>query len=141
MRFDDCDVALTDAQVQSVEASLGLRFPPSLREYYVRWNGGSPDPYRYEDENLDTVVADCMPLVSRHRRGTSVESYRNLVLAKRLVPRHFFPFAVDGGGDYFFVDCSSADAAVYFYRGDSAHDALLPLQVGLPDFWRRLKPE
>jgi SMI1-KNR4 cell-wall len=144
MQFTDAEAPLTDADVDSAEARAGVRLPDALRHQYLQSNGGSPEPYVYEDDNLDTVVAAYLPLRSAGGKGTAVDAYLHLVLAKKIVPSNFFPFAVDGGGDYFFVDCSSPEGLVYFYRGDSAVEPsqrLLPLDVGIGDFWSRLKEE
>jgi hypothetical protein len=110
-----------------------------LRGQYLKSNGGTPDPYVYEDDDVDTVVSEFLPLVSCRAKRTAFNVYENLVLAKALVPLQFFPFAVDGGGDYFFVDCSSANENVSFFVGDDR--SLLRLSVGLPEFWARLKQE
>jgi hypothetical protein len=49
---------------------------------------------------------------------------------------------VDGGGDYFFVDCSTAAGSVSFYRGDSSTgEPLLDLELTFEQFWQSLKPE
>lgn len=139
MRFLGAKEPLTEEQLDAYEHRLGLTFPPPLRKHYLRTNGGSPEPYMYEDENVDTVVNDCLPLLPAGESAVSV--YNDHVLAKGFVPRHFFPFAVDPGGDYFYVDTSSADGTVYLYRHDTAFEHLIPLNVGLDEFWSRLKPD
>jgi len=119
-----------------------VTLPDPLRRQYLRANGGSPDPYVFENDELDTVVAAFLPLTATGDGDTAVETYADLVASKGIVPRHFFPFAVDGGGDYFFVDTATAEGAVYFYRSDSAEAAgLVPLHLGVDDFWSALKPE
>ena len=144
MTFDNTDAALTIHDIAQVEVELGLTFPLPLRRHYLQWNGGSPDPYVYEDEHIDTVVADVLPLKSPIN-GTAVKSYRALVLEKQLVPRTFFPFAVDGGGDYFFADCSDPNGQVYFFNGEAWFDdrdrCLVKLPVDFDGFFASLKPE
>lgn len=129
--------------IDEVERDLALKLPIGLRALYLRWNGGSPNPYVYEDSHIDTVVAEVLPLKSFRGTGTSVDSYRHLVLDKKIVPGNFFPFAVDGGGDFFFVDCASSHGSVYFYRSDTASEAdrLVNLEVQIDDFWLQLKDE
>jgi cell wall assembly regulator SMI1 len=144
MKFTEAEAPLTEDDVSAAEMHAGVLFPRELRRQYLQSNGGSPEPYVYEDDNLDTVVAEYLPLKSSRGTGTAVDAYRNLVLSKKIVPPNFFPFAVDGGGDYFFLDCSSPDGLVYFYRGDTSDDEtqrLLALNVGIGEFWSRLKEE
>ena len=145
MTFRNTDMALTTDDIAQVEAELGLAFPLSLSRHYIQWNGGSPDPYVYEDEHIDTVVADVLPLKSLTNDETAVETYRDLVLEKQLVPRTFFPFAADGGGDYFFADCSDPNAQVYFFDSEKWFDdrdkCLVKLPVDFDGFFASLKPE
>jgi cell wall assembly regulator SMI1 len=139
MKFIDCEDPLTVEEITAFERQLGLRFPQSLRKHFLRANGGSPDPCVYDGDNVGVVVQECLPL--RHGKGSAIKAYETLVLAKELVPEHFFPFAVDPGGDYLYVDCSSASGAVYLYLHDTGSDHLVSLNVSLDDFWSRLKRE
>lgn len=139
MRFIDCEKPLTAEQLASFERELNLQFPPALREHYLRANGGCPEPYVYEDANVYTSVSECLPL--QHEGWSAIRVYKNQVLEKSLVPKHFFPFAVDGGGDFFFVDCSSASGMVYLHRHDTGGEPLVALNVGIDEFWSRLKPD
>jgi SMI1 / KNR4 family (SUKH-1) len=143
MRLAQHHAPVEPAQLDAVERALQLRLPLPLRASYLQSNGGIPEPYVYEDERLDTVVTAFLPLVPRPDASrTAVDVYQHLVASLGLVPSSFLPFAVDGGGDYFFVDCATLDAAVYFYRGDASdEERVLPLSLGLAEFWDRLKPE
>jgi hypothetical protein len=93
----------------------------------------------YEDANVDTVVSECLPL--QHEGWSAITVYKDYVLKKSIVPRHFFPFAVDGSGDFFYVDCSSASGMVYLYRHDDMPKPLVALNVSIDEFWSRLKPD
>jgi len=137
MKVTDCEEPLTEGKVASFERELGLQFPPGLREHFLRANGGRPDPCVYEDDKVDTVVSEFLPL--RHGKGSAISVYQDHVLSKAFVPRHFFPFAVDGGGDYFYVDCSPGGGRVYLYRHDTAYEPVVPLNVSIDEFWSRLK--
>lgn len=66
-------------------------------------------------------------------------SYELLVLKRKILPRHFFPFAIDGGGNLFLVDCRSDEGLVYIWWHDVPDDNLLDLRVGISDFWPNLK--
>jgi hypothetical protein len=141
MKFEHADISLTLRDISDAEKEVGLSFPTSLRNHYLTVNGGSPNPYVYEDENVDTTISECLPLRSTRSRDTAIVVYQDLVISKGIVPTHFFPFAIDSGGDYLFVDCSSVDGDVYLYQHDTIYEPLVPLRVGLDEFWARLKPE
>jgi SMI1 / KNR4 family (SUKH-1) len=143
VEFENSSAPTSMEELTKIEEELQLKLPTALRDQYLLTNGGRPMPYVYEDDDLDTVVAAFLPISSMTGGRTAVDTYKHLVLSKQLVMRHFFPFAIDGGGDYFFVDCSTDEGMVYFFQGDAAYhqDALLPLELGIGDFWNRLKYE
>jgi cell wall assembly regulator SMI1 len=138
IKFTDCEELPTEEQITSFEHELSLQFPRGLREHYLRANGGSPDPYMYEDDNVDTVVSQCFPL--RRGKGSAISYYEILVLKKALVPKTFFPLAVDGSGDIFFVDCSSDKGLMYLWHHEIG-ESLVALNVSIDEFWTRLKPD
>jgi cell wall assembly regulator SMI1 len=141
MIFSNGDLQIDDARIDRCEAECGIRFPRALRALYLASNGGEPDPYVLERDAIDTVVSELLPLVS-NSRGTAVQSYLRLVLERAIVPPQYFPFAVDGGGDYFFVDTDTIDGKVFFYRSDSIDMPLLhPLELNIDEFWKALRPE
>ena len=140
MKFTNQGSTITTRDIEHVENSLGLKLPRAVHKLYLFANGGSPKPYVFENDSIDTVVSGLLPL--KAQKGTAIVAYKKLVLNKKLVPQQFFPFAVDGGGDYFFVDCSTIDGTVYFFRGDSASaERLISLAVGFDQFWSLLKDE
>lgn len=141
MNFTNSDSPITEAQIVECEANSGIRLPASLRSTYLKYNGGEPDPYVFQDDRIDTVVSEFLPLKSMSR-GSAVRSYELLVKERAIVPSNFFPFAVDGGGDYFFVDMNTPDGKVFFFLSDSTDvSALHPLGMGLYEFWDALIPE
>jgi cell wall assembly regulator SMI1 len=145
MTYNKPDYHLSANDLAMLETELDFSFPESVRRLYLATNGGYPDPYVITTDALDTVVSEFLPLKSDRGTGTAMSAYRRLVLEKRLCPVQFFPFAVDGGGDYFFVDCSDPLGRIYFFRGDYALDlpeeALLDLGINFDEFWSSLKSE
>ena len=99
----DCDVSLTPEDVDRVEAKLGLKLPAAVRAHYLRWNGGTPEPWVFESGGHSEVVSEFLPLKTKEDTDTVGDVYRDLVIKERLVPATMVPFAVDPGGDYFFV--------------------------------------
>jgi hypothetical protein len=141
MKFTDSDLAITEEEIADIEAGLGLKLPPPVRKLYLVSNGGVPDPYVFEDENISTAITELLPLRSE-MSDTAPKVYECLVLDRGLVSRRLFPFAVEGGGDYFFVDTMSAQGAVYLYRHDTADpEPLISLRIGFDKFWASLKEE
>lgn len=136
MLFTDCEDPITEEQVHAFEHELGIMFPASLIKHFCMANGGRPEPYIYRNNGVEIVVSECLPL--RYGKGSAISVYQNLVAVHRLVPRHFFPFAVDGGGDVLFADCSTLDGSVYLYIHDTAFEHIIALGVGLDGFWAQL---
>ena len=144
MKFVNVDKTLSEGEVAEVERKLGLQFPQPLKHLFLHFNGGEPQPYVLErtDIHIDTVVSVTLPLRSESGRRTASDEYRNLILDQELAPTNFFPFAVDGGGDYFLVDCNSDHGRVFFL--DSARYPPIELKdlgVGLDQFWTELQSE
>ena len=141
MKFINSEPSISALEIANAEKALGITFPSSVRSLYLSTNGGNPEPYVFEADKIDTIVTEFLPLKSGCK-GTALKSYERLVLDKKLVPPHFSPFAIDGGRDYFFVDCSTSNGAVYYYKSDSAdRNHLLNLKLGFEQFWGLLKGE
>ncbi len=141
MRFSDSQPAISGQDLTGIEADIGQKLPPPVRALYLAVNGGVPEPYVFSSDILDTVVTEFLPLKSESAT-TALSCYQSLVREKGLVPEHFFPFAVEGGGDYFFVDMQTTEGMVYFYRHDTASsEPLLSLGVGFDQFWDSLIDE
>ncbi|HEY7375627.1 MAG TPA: SMI1/KNR4 family protein [Polyangia bacterium] len=129
VRFVECDPPASDEEIDDLEQRVALRFPAALRRLFREANGGRPEPYIYGD----TDVSECLAL--RSGKGSAEWTYDLLVASKQLVPRHFFRFAVDSGGNTFLVDCSSDQGMVFLWVHDTADERLLPLDVSLEEFW------
>ncbi len=136
VKFSKCIDPASDKQIDDLERQVGLRFPSSLRRLFREANGGRPNPYIYRDDNNDTDVSECLAICEG--KGSALWTYELLVLSKRLVPRQFFPFAVDSGGDCFFVDCSTTEGVVYLYVHDTAFEHVRLLSSSLETFWSHL---
>lgn len=144
MLFENRDLTLNESDIAAAEESIGLVFPHPLRRFYLEHNGGEPNPYVVRAPMIHTVVSETLPLASSSGRRTALETYRALVLEKGLVQRSLLPFAVDAGGDYFFVDCADPRAPVFLYRADyfpGASERMEKIADSLDDFWLLLGPE
>ena len=141
MQFTHSQESVSVEEIGDLEMALGLRLSEPVRRCYLVANGGVPSLYVFTNDDIDTVVSKLLPLKSTGT-GTAIECYKRLVLALKLVPQSMFPFAIDGGGDYFFVDCGTVKGRVFFYRGDTdEHNRLVDLGLDFEDFWASLRSE
>ncbi len=134
--FSGCKEPASDEQIDGLEHRLGFHFPSDLRRLFREANGGRPEPYIYRDGDNDTDVSECLAIGPG--KGSALWTYELLVLSKQLVPKYFFPFAVDSGGDCFFVDCSPDRSGVYMYVHDTAFEHVRLLCGSIDEFWSRL---
>ena len=142
MEFKNLDVLLDDSDIDRIEREIGLRFPRELVAFYKSFNGGEPEPYVFRHEGVESVISETLPLISRNSRRTAVQTYINLVVGKRIVEPGYFPFAVDAGGDYFFVDCSWIRGSVHYYQSDSVFSpGLVKVAESLAELFGSCGPE
>ncbi len=140
INFKNQGPRLSQTEIEECLSSVHLRFPDILKELYLSVNGGEPDRCIFEYENVDTLITELLPLLSKDK-PTSIQSYKILVLDQNIVPKKFFPFAVDAGGDYFFIDIESPHADVYLYRHDTANTHLINLNLDLANFMKKLRAD
>jgi hypothetical protein len=131
--FSECDPAATTEDVDALERNLGFAVPDAIRKLTTSANGGRPNPNIYRDSLACTDVSECLAL--RDGKGSIWWTYELLVLTKKAVPVHYLPFAVDSGGNTFFVDCRSG--TVHLLLHDPTFRSC-SLSVGLDEFWSRL---
>jgi hypothetical protein len=141
MNWQHSGPQLTEAQLAQAEANSGLRLPQALREHYLRVNGGRPVPHTFDHGGVCVDVSECLPLESDGTCLSAIATYRMMALSKRAFPRRFFPFAVDGGGNLFLVDCESSEAGVYVWWHDVACDNFLDLKVTFGEFWTHFRED
>ncbi|TWT91339.1 SMI1/KNR4 family protein [Neorhodopirellula pilleata] len=142
MEFLRAERGVTESEIDEIEMELALSFPESLRELYKNHNGSEPEPYVYENPELQisTVVSRILPLISEKGAGTAITSYNILIRDRRLAPQHFFPFAVDSGGDYFLMNTQTGN--VFFLRSDNFPEVeVVSLGLTLDSFWQALTDE
>ena len=138
MKFENTGTVTMAEDLSSAEAEIGLSFPTGLREHFLRANGGVPEPYIFRRENVTVAMSECLPLRADGRGVSALNVYRMLALDKGVIPKYLFPFAVDGGGNLFVIDCRSGDGWVYIWWHDVPDDSLLDLHTRISDFWSHL---
>ncbi|MCF7982594.1 MAG: SMI1/KNR4 family protein [Pseudomonadales bacterium] len=140
VEFINTDILLKHEDIESLSASVGIAFPDALKSLFLKYNGGEPEPYNYVDDVVYLMVNETLPLATGRDRDTAIDVYNDLIVGRKVLSAEYFPFAVDAGGNYFFVDCSKPEAPVYFYGHDSI-EPVVNLKVSLDTFWQRLVPE
>src|SRR6266478_8922344 len=98
MVIHDPDISLSASDISEVEADIGFSFPTVLREHYLMCNGGRPEPDIFNGPPYP-AISELLPLRTKTDFGTAVDVYKDAVLRERLVPKSFFPFAIEGGGN------------------------------------------
>lgn len=139
MKFENSRAALTGEALSSVGAEIGIRLPSGLREHYLRANGGVPTPYVFRRGGTTVAVSECLPLRKEGPGLSAIDTYRNLALSKKVIPAYLFPFAVDGGGNLFLVDCRGDEGWVYIWWHDVVDGSLLDLRTSISEFWTFLE--
>lgn len=81
------------------------------------------------------MIHFCYPLSNGKSNILSV--YELLVLARRVAPKSYVPFAGDPFGNELFVDCSTAAYETYFYEHESGR--LHRIGVGFDELWNVLQ--
>ena len=116
MEFTDTEPSITDDDLATFEASVGITLPSDYREHIVRFNGGLPAAsyYLYEDEEY--YVASFHPI--NHGDFTVndlLDALRGL--PEDVFPAHLYPFADDAFGNSYCLDL--ANGGVVFWSQDT----------------------
>lgn len=138
VEFSECDPPASNSEIVALEERLGFRIPSEIRDLVGRANGGRPTPSIFRGSVGSTDVSECLAL--RDAQGSIEWTYNQLVRNKKATPSHYLPFAIDSGGNTFFVDCDSPEQEVYLLLHDPQFK-LLPLDIGLRNFWGSLETE
>lgn len=138
--LDHCAPALTPADLDDVEAALGLALPRDLREHYLRWNGGVPRSSCWVvDDEVVVDVAAFSPV--RYGDGTpygTLEGTYAAHVAEGLLPPGLVPFASDWGGAAVCVDVVTQEVVLKVFTLQGA--PVTPLVTGFGTFVAGLVP-
>lgn len=111
VKLIDSSPSLTANDLNKVEASLGVVFPPALRTMWLESNGGVLDEERcvYQNDQYEFDIKYFLPVLHTKEEGIlRVESLYNLLTHdKKMLPETMLPFAIDGGGFPFCVNISN----------------------------------
>ncbi len=120
--FTKCEKILTEADIETVEMELGIRFPDEVKRHYLRFNGGRPERtlWVYPAGDYDDVeVRDFIPMRYAKKFGDdpafTAEGRAREGWAEKKLPTTLFPFAFDWGGNYFCINLENGEVS-YFVR-------------------------
>ena len=65
--------------------------------------------------------------------ANAVWTYELLAVRRALIPLSWFPFADDGCGNTYLVDCASSTDRIYVYLHDQVDEPFVELPVGVAD--------
>jgi cell wall assembly regulator SMI1 len=124
--------AVNEVDIKNVEEYIGCRFPNSLRELYLKFNGGEVDGKRKIFESpsgIELEVKTFLPIRKKRFEGDSLleESYDIFVRNKKLIPVGFILFAMDSGGFRYCINCGTEE--IYFNNLDHFERSGGPMQL------------
>jgi hypothetical protein len=138
--INDPGEGVSEADLVEAEGALGFKLPTPLRSLYLICNGGRPSRYIYMDDQTETSVSEILQIAHADGAG-ALDSYRIIVVERKLAPMWMFPFAVDSGGDYFLIDVRSDDGLVSFMDSSSGQVEIRNTNLGLESFLDSLQAE
>lgn len=101
--FDHISQDITKSEIELIEQEVGIKFPKSFIEHYVRNNGGVPEnPYFYSaDSDIEIEVQLFLPLKykSLDLNIETIEHKYMLFNQKSELMKMYMPFANDYGAN------------------------------------------
>jgi cell wall assembly regulator SMI1 len=132
----DTGKPLTAKDIEWAERKIGCKFPESLKQFYLLFNGGEVEKKRrvFVDRggDIEAEVKTFLPIKYERFDGDSLleDSYELFVKQKKLIPPQFIPFAMDSGGFRYCVDSESE--AVFFNNLDHIEEPEGPMEFIAP---------
>lgn len=109
---------LSAEELAKVEGRIGLTLPSSLREHYLKHNGGRPKKSYFVDGDHELDVHHFNKMLDERSElgGVFEKMYEVVVQKKKLIPVRLIPFAINQGGDFFCMDKETEE--IFFYEMD-----------------------
>lgn len=131
--FRNTHPAITDADLDAVETRLGIVLPPDLRAFYLRNNGGTPEPAFFKAHDNFYNVEYFTAMNVKKTPESFEELFVMMVLKTPEFPRGYIPFAVDEADDFFLYSVRKMDyGSIWFARSDFYGDEDFDLVVLAP---------
>ena len=144
MIFHETSDAITSEEISNIEDRLKINFPEEFKEHYLKDNGGYPerDSYPWTDSSSTTV--NTFLSMKYEGFGNLENTYINLILDKKYLPKEILPFAIDDGGNFFCISSRSEDyGAIYYcnndeYENDEVEVPMKPVEKSFNEFINKL---
>ena len=138
--FDAVGQLPNESDMRKLVALVGFEIPDVVKVYFMQFGGGVPNPFLLRIQDfVDTEVSYLLSILADSGGPSIGDVYLNFRESER-VPQGFLPFAVDGGGDFFFVNCLKSSTPTFFYDS-KVNRRLIDLDRGFEDFWDLLESE
>ncbi|MEW4369171.1 SMI1/KNR4 family protein [Paenibacillus kandeliae] len=134
--IEECEQALTEHDLDTLEQQLGKVFPPAYRQHVLQYNGGYLSYEWMERGQLGFGGFNEI----RYGELPAEQLYADLL---KCFPEleYLFPFAYDQGGDCFLISLRDGSdyGEIYIWMMDEKE--LVPVADSFEHFWWRLQTE
>jgi len=123
--------SITESELLELERKIGITLPPQLRDFYLKWNGGTPLPddidisksawvhLHWNDkksaESFESATGfEGMPKINSH---PATDFFRTWNDFKHRIPNDLIMFARDPGGSLFLIGIKKHNLGrIYFWE-------------------------
>jgi cell wall assembly regulator SMI1 len=130
---------ILETDLLELEKRFDFKFPPSIRDHYLLYNGGYPEKSLLVGKNSKEYVVDYF-IPIKNEKGQSLFNILPLLNDEKIKPKWLIPFADEEGGNLFCFSISEKDnGAIYYYNhefeyGENSENHIIYLSKSLPDF-------
>lgn len=124
-KLSDCSVVLTKEDIAAFEKELDVQLPGSMKNFYLKYNGGMPEPYLFlpQNEEMDFVeIKAFFPIKQCTDAFETIEVIAREAWNDNFLPRNLLPFAMDSGGNYYALNLKNKK--IYYFVTDVWDDNL-----------------
>lgn len=122
IKFTDCEKKLSDNDLKKVEASLSISLSETIKQHYLKFNGGKPNKTVWIDSTGEydyLEVRDFIPMLYsadfEDDPDYTLDGRTKDEWGKQSLPKNLVEFSMDWGGNYFCFDYISGKI-FYFVR-------------------------
>ncbi|SHO55007.1 SMI1/KNR4 family protein [Vibrio quintilis] len=116
---------ICQADINEIEALINFELPEAFRGFYLRQNGGVPEPDYFPcTDNYEPVcIADILRMKYPYQTENTIEDIYRQGIKKNFLPGELLPFPTDWGGNFICID---KNGQIYFYATDTWHEDVDP---------------
>lgn len=141
MELKNSHTQLKEKELGEFEKKYGVSLPDSFKQFYLKWNGGSPS-HSYINGHR---IVGFMPIKYHNRTEDNthtIEWFIHLLKDAERLPNGFIPFGSDGGGWHYAIDLNTNNYGVIYVLPNGIGDHT-PIFIAscFDDFIRNLSIE